>query len=257
MDRASRSFVGGMLDCCMVAPMTGDPLRDALDKAASRLTNRKMVPCYEVSAMLESIRVAALAAQPTAAPDPDNLPDNWYYQAETNFVVCGGCAFRYGAEHSDGDGKWTCPNCGDGNGQPAAPLGREVDAVRQTIADEWGSHLCYQDAPTAKRTCDHDKHCRCADIARAVISQHALLPNVDRPTDFDEQIARAKAKTDAEAERADDMENELHELRAKNVDRAAVIEECAKVAEQSYELMFPKQVAAAIRALVDAKGAGE
>jgi hypothetical protein len=52
--------------------------------------------------------------------EPKNLPDTWRYQESTNSVVCGGCMFRYGAEHPDGDGKWTCPNCGDGNGKPAA-----------------------------------------------------------------------------------------------------------------------------------------
>ena len=46
---------------------------------------------------------------------PNNLPYGWEYQEATNCVVCGGCAFRYGAEHPDSDGRWTCPNCGDGN----------------------------------------------------------------------------------------------------------------------------------------------
>jgi hypothetical protein len=50
-----------------------------------------------------------------------------------------------------------------------------VDAVRQTVANEWGSWVCYQDADFSKRTCDQDKSCRCADIARAVISQHTLV----------------------------------------------------------------------------------
>lgn len=48
-------------------------------------------------------------------PVPTNLPYGWEYQESTNCVICGGCAFRYGAEHPDGDGQWTCPNCGDGN----------------------------------------------------------------------------------------------------------------------------------------------
>jgi hypothetical protein len=76
------------------------------------------------------------AAQPAPArSEPKNLPDTWDYQKSTNSVVCGGCMFRYGAEHPDGDGKWTCPNCGDGNGQPAAaPLGREIsDSIKKQI----------------------------------------------------------------------------------------------------------------------------
>jgi phage/plasmid primase-like uncharacterized protein len=48
--------------------------------------------------------------------EPSNLPDGWEYQQSTNSVVCCGCLFRFGAEHPDSDGKWTCPNCGDGNG---------------------------------------------------------------------------------------------------------------------------------------------
>lgn len=60
-------------------------------------------------------------------PHPDNLPHNWEYQIETDCVVCGGCAFRYGAEHAEHDGGWTCPNCGDGNGQDAT---NQQDAVK-------------------------------------------------------------------------------------------------------------------------------
>jgi len=58
----------------------------------------------------------------TPVSAPDNLPYGWEYQEETNCVVCGGCAFRYGAEHPDSDGQWTCPNCGDGNAKQAAEL---------------------------------------------------------------------------------------------------------------------------------------
>jgi hypothetical protein len=75
---------------------------------------------------------AALTLPPAAPaleiPEPENLPETWDYHKSTNSVVCGGCSFRYGAEHSDGDGKWTCPNCGDGNGQPAAPA-LAIDSV--------------------------------------------------------------------------------------------------------------------------------
>lgn len=52
--------------------------------------------------------------------EPRNLPHNWAYQEKTDSVVCGGCGFRYGAEHPDGDGNWTCPNCGNGNGMHVA-----------------------------------------------------------------------------------------------------------------------------------------
>jgi phage/plasmid primase-like uncharacterized protein len=45
---------------------------------------------------------------------PDNLPYGWEYQEATDSVICGGCAFRFGAEHCNGDGSWSCPCCGDG-----------------------------------------------------------------------------------------------------------------------------------------------
>lgn len=77
----------------------------------------------------------------TPAQQPANLPFGWEYQAQTNSVVCGGCAFRYGAEHSDSDGSWTCPNCGNGNGAaqpPAAPVETEeaIELVSQIIYQE-------------------------------------------------------------------------------------------------------------------------
>lgn len=53
------------------------------------------------------------ASEEPVAP-PKNLPDRWEYQENTSSVICGGCLFRFGAEHPDSDGKWTCPNCGDG-----------------------------------------------------------------------------------------------------------------------------------------------
>jgi hypothetical protein len=60
---------------------------------------------------------------------------------------------------------------------PAAPdRGPLREAIRETIADEWGSHLCYTSDGFGNRICDKDKHCRCADIARAVVSQHAIPP---------------------------------------------------------------------------------
>jgi hypothetical protein len=76
--------------------------------------------------------VAALRAQsdvraPAQQEPPKNLPDGWEYQAETYSVVCGGCLFRFGADHPDGDGGWSCPNCGSGNGS-AADL-RMVDHI--------------------------------------------------------------------------------------------------------------------------------
>lgn len=58
----------------------------------------------------------------------------------------------------------------------AAPEeGISVDALRGTIANEWGSHLCYTDDTGYRRQCDPvGGRCRCADIARAIISTHAL-----------------------------------------------------------------------------------
>lgn len=45
---------------------------------------------------------------------PENLPYGWDYQEATDSVVCGGCCFRFGAEHPNHDDAWTCPSCGDG-----------------------------------------------------------------------------------------------------------------------------------------------
>lgn len=53
------------------------------------------------------------------------LPYGWDYDATTNTVTCGGCCFRFGAEHPDGDGRWTCPNCGDGNRKQEAAQSAE------------------------------------------------------------------------------------------------------------------------------------
>lgn len=44
-----------------------------------------------------------------------------------------------------------------------------LNLVRQVIAAEWGSAICYREPVYSGRTCDTDKHCRCADIARAVM----------------------------------------------------------------------------------------
>lgn len=66
---------------------------------------------------------------------PNNLPPNWDYQPSTNSVICGGCAFRYGAEHPDGDGMWTCPNCGDGNGADGEPS-RHLTSEEQKLMHE-------------------------------------------------------------------------------------------------------------------------
>lgn len=55
-----------------------------------------------------------------------------------------------------------------------------ANALRQTIADEWGSHLCFKDS-FGKRSCGEDDpalNCRCWDIANAIMSQHGatLVP---------------------------------------------------------------------------------
>ena len=54
-------------------------------------------------------------------------------------------------------------------------LRASVDHLRDTISSECGSHLCYRDEIAMRRICDEDKHCRCIDIARAIVSQHALV----------------------------------------------------------------------------------
>jgi hypothetical protein len=63
------------------------------------------------------------------------------------------------------------PNSASGYRAPPAVAQASVDAIRQTIADEWGSHLCYRH-PDGLRHCDGDKRCRCVDIARAIVSEH-------------------------------------------------------------------------------------
>lgn len=50
-----------------------------------------------------------------------------------------------------------------------------VDHLRDTISSEWGSHLCYRDE-VSHRICDEDKHCRCVDIARAIVATHGSKP---------------------------------------------------------------------------------
>lgn len=144
-----------------------------------------------------------------------------------------------------------------------------MDAVRQTIADEWGSHLCWRSGSNFDRTCDKDKYCRCADIARAVISQHTLFTVVagaDRAADYQKLLKTLNDILDANDKFRAQMPEKWEwdgdplqdacdaaralvgrtrpilagspslpwpaaPLPANVVDRAAVIEECAKVAD--------------------------
>jgi hypothetical protein len=69
------------------------------------------------------------------------------------------------------------PNSASGYRAPPAVAQASVDAIRQTIADEWGSHLCYRH-PDGLRHCDGDKRCRCVDIARAIVSEHGAAQDV-------------------------------------------------------------------------------
>lgn len=109
-----------------------------------------------------------------------------------------------------------------------------MDTVRQTIANEWGSHICFRDPITAESLCDKNDYCRCADIARAVIARHSFAP--DHPVAV---VAGA--------------------------DRAA-IEVCARVADRAAKRCVREQtpgdgtarfIAAAIRGLVYARKVGE
>jgi hypothetical protein len=62
-----------------------------------------------------------------------------------------------------------------GTGEPkGAPLiwGRTVEQLRKTIQNEWGSVLCYEDKKNFRKQCDPLSRCRCADIARAIVSEH-------------------------------------------------------------------------------------
>lgn len=58
-----------------------------------------------------------------------------------------------------------------------APSLPTIDQVRQTIADEWGSHLCYRDS-FGTRSCSQGTSgllaCRCNDIAHAILSTYTV-----------------------------------------------------------------------------------
>lgn len=86
------------------------------------------------------IMQTASAAETVA--EPKNLPDSWDYMKDTNSVRCGGCLFRFGAEHPDSDGKWTCPNCGDGNGEKEAA----AEPTQEEIAAIIERHIPYDEA---------------------------------------------------------------------------------------------------------------
>jgi hypothetical protein len=58
--------------------------------------------------------------------------------------------FRYGAEHPDGDGKWTCPNCGDGNGQPEESE-RQIDATHAELRYCQGLEILEQHVKNVER----------------------------------------------------------------------------------------------------------
>lgn len=66
--------------------------------------------------------------------EPKNIPHNWDYQSEFHTVTCGGCSFRYGAEHPDSDGWWTCPNCGNGNNPARASSLAQEPIITEPIA---------------------------------------------------------------------------------------------------------------------------
>jgi hypothetical protein len=51
----------------------------------------------------------------------------------------------------------------------------EIERLKKIISDEWGSHLCYRNSTTTERVCTIG-HCRCADIARAILANFALSP---------------------------------------------------------------------------------
>lgn len=99
----------------------------------------------DAAALLEGYAAEPLHPPPSVSIAPKNLPDRWDYDEKTNSVICGGCMFRYGADHPDSDGKWTCPNCGDGNGEPQpAPLGRAIEALKiqfEAIAHSYSGYL--------------------------------------------------------------------------------------------------------------------
>lgn len=78
-------------------------------------------------------------------------------------------------------------------------------AVRDTGADEWGSHVCYADS-FGVRSCgknNPDLNCRCADIAKAVVSVHGTSVQVERPPTVEqlELIIRIEFVSDPAATR--------------------------------------------------------
>jgi hypothetical protein len=56
---------------------------------------------------------------------------------------------------------------------PADEARVSMGELRKVISDEWGSHLCYRNSTTAERVCALG-HCRCEDIARAILANFAL-----------------------------------------------------------------------------------
>jgi len=56
----------------------------------------------------------------------------------------------------------------------------KIDEIRKKVADEWGSHLCYHDKTTFRRNCDPPVHCRCYDIAVAIMTHYELKPRIHR-----------------------------------------------------------------------------
>lgn len=85
---------------------------------------------------------------------------------------CGGSG-----DHPGGPpGNQMCPDC-DGRGFIPSKLSQEentgtvsLEQLREVIAAEWGSAICYHEPVYAGRKCDPDTHCRCTDIARAIQS---------------------------------------------------------------------------------------
>jgi hypothetical protein len=59
---------------------------------------------------------------------------------------------------------------------PADGAAPSMGQLRKVIYDEWGSHLCYRNSTTAERVCALG-HCRCEDIARAILANFNVLPS--------------------------------------------------------------------------------
>lgn len=115
--------------------------------------------------------------------------------------------------------------------------GVSIEQLKKNISDEWGSHLCYRNSTTTERFCAPE-HCRCADIARAILASYSLSPpcaGAAEPVATPQQVQEACAQVADRAAGSDEA------WAAKYSDEAMKFEQRAHRA---------KTIAASIRAMI-------